>query len=112
MQIKLLPLRQTKLSEDVQFLEMTAKEHTKHLLEIMMVKEEDIPTFLVEEKFIGLYEMTSTTGKSLCAMIKDVLLRYGLPLNNLRSQTHDGTSCMSGKYKGCQAEVNYVCNGR
>ena len=65
-------------------------------------------SFLVEEKFIGLYEMTSTTGESLCAMIKDVLLRYGLPVTNLRSQKYDGASCMSGKYKGYQAEVKII----
>ena len=49
--------------------------------------------------------MASTTGAALSMMLKDVLIRLGLPISNLRSQTYDGASNMSGKYKGCQAEI-------
>ena len=62
----------------------------------------------VEEKIIGLYQMTSTTVESLCTVLKDVLLKLGLPVINLRSQTYDRASNMSGRYKGCQAEVKKI----
>ena len=52
-----------------------------------------------------MYEMSATTGKAICSMILDVLLRLQLPVNNLRSQTYDGAANMAGKYHGCQAEV-------
>ncbi|XP_071847676.1 zinc finger MYM-type protein 1-like [Apostichopus japonicus] len=61
--------------------------------------------FDVREEFLGLYELSSTTGSTLCSMLKDVLIRYQLPIENLRAQTYDGASNMAGKYRGCQAEV-------
>ena len=64
--------------------------------------------FDVKEEFLGLYEMSSTTGASLCNMLKDALTRFQLPLENLRAQTYDGASNMSGKYNGCQAEVKKI----
>ncbi|PIK41115.1 putative zinc finger MYM-type protein 1-like [Apostichopus japonicus] len=38
-------------------------------------------------------------------MLKDVLIRTQLPLANLRAQTYDGASNMSGEFNGCQAEI-------
>lgn len=38
-------------------------------------------------------------------MVKDVLTRLQLPINNLRSQTYDGASNMAGLYNGCQAFI-------
>ncbi|XP_035283493.1 cell cycle checkpoint control protein RAD9A isoform X2 [Anguilla anguilla] len=55
------------------------------------------------EDFIGLYEVSSTTGKDLARMATDVLLRLNLPLSCLRGQTYDGAANSSGQSKGVQA---------
>ena len=57
----------------------------------------------VHEEFLGLYEQESATGEGIAASVKDVLLRLGLPLAQLRAQTYDGASNMAGQFKGCQA---------
>jgi len=62
-------------------------------------------SFSVQEDFIGLYQVPSTTGVSLSRMSQDVLIRCQLLIENLRAQTYDGASNMSGKFKGCQAEI-------
>jgi len=62
-------------------------------------------SFDVQEDLIGLYQVSSTTGVSLCKMLQDVLIRCQLPIEHLRAQTYDGASNMSGKYKGCQAQL-------
>ena len=60
----------------------------------------------VNELFIGLYNPPDTTGKTLSVVVKDVLTRLMLPLEDLRAQTYDGAANMSGKYNGCQAIIN------
>ncbi|XP_032413144.1 zinc finger MYM-type protein 1-like [Xiphophorus hellerii] len=57
------------------------------------------------EEFIGLYSVSETTGKSLAAVVKDVLLRLNLPMHGLRGQTYDGAANMSGKHAGAQALI-------
>ena len=67
----------------------------------------------INEKFIGLSSLESTSGESICKMILDLFIRLQIPLSNLRSQTYDGASNMSGKYNGCQAklkELNPLAN--
>lgn len=59
----------------------------------------------IAEDFIGLYRLHSTTGKAIAEMLVDVLLRTQLPISNLRAQTYDGASNMSGAYSGCQAKI-------
>lgn len=59
--------------------------------------------FEAEEYFLGLYETSSTTGENLFKLIQDALLRFNLPLKNLRGQCYDGAANMSGKFKGVQA---------
>ena len=39
-------------------------------------------------------------------MIEDVFLRFELSISNLRGQTYDGASNMSGSYRGCQAIIS------
>lgn len=41
-------------------------------------------------------------------MLQDAMIRLQLPIQHLRAQTYDGASNMSGKYKGCQAEMKKV----
>ena len=62
-------------------------------------------TFQIKEKFLELYNIESTSGLSISAMILDVLIRLQLPIENLRSQTYDGAANMAGKFHGCQAKI-------
>ncbi|XP_072016938.1 zinc finger MYM-type protein 1-like [Amphiura filiformis] len=59
----------------------------------------------VHEDFIGLYEAPSSSGEAISTIIEDVIIRLGLSIDNLRAQTYDGASNMSGKYAGCQAKI-------
>jgi hypothetical protein len=63
-------------------------------------------TLTVCELFIGLYNPPDTTGQTLCLVVKDMLIRLTLSLEDLRAQTYDGAANMSGKYNGCQAIIN------
>ena len=62
-------------------------------------------TFDVREDFLGLYNISSTTGQSISGMLVDALIGLHLPNEQLRAQTYDEASNRSGKYSGCQAEV-------
>ena len=59
----------------------------------------------IKEEFLGLYNVESTSGQAICAMILDTLTRLQMNIKNLRSQTYDGSANMSEKFHGCQAEV-------
>ena len=58
-----------------------------------------------KEEFLGLYNIESTSGLSISAMILDVLIRLQLPIQKLKSQTYDGAANMAGKFHGCQAKI-------
>ncbi|XP_068205181.1 uncharacterized protein [Palaemon carinicauda] len=62
----------------------------------------------VHEELLGLYQVSATTGVLLSKMLQDTLISLQLPIQHLRAQTYDGASNMSGKYKGCQAEIKKV----
>ena len=62
-------------------------------------------TFQIKEEFLRFYNIESTSGLSISAIILDVLIRLQLPIENLRSQTYDGAANMAGKFHGCQAEI-------
>jgi hypothetical protein len=59
----------------------------------------------IVEAFVGLFNPPDTTGETLSIMVRDVLTRFNLPLENLRAQTYDGAANMSGIYSGCQALI-------
>jgi hypothetical protein len=59
-----------------------------------------------QECFMSLYKTDSTTGESLAGIVQDVLMRFQLPIENLRGQTYDGAANMSGKYNGCRAIIS------
>ena len=61
--------------------------------------------FDIKKEFLGLYNVKSTFGQAICAMILDTLTRLQPNIKHLRSQTYDGAANMSGKFHGCQAEV-------
>lgn len=58
-----------------------------------------------EEIFLGLYEVSSTTGENLTKVALDALTRLQLPLENLRGQTYDAGSNMRGAVKGVQSRI-------
>lgn len=55
----------------------------------------------VHEDFIGLYATGSISANSLVSIIKDVLLRMNLSLENCRGQCYDG----AGNMRGCRSGV-------
>ena len=57
------------------------------------------------EDFIGMYEKANTAGEALSSTIQDVLIRLGLPLDNLRGQCYDGATNMAGDHKGVQSRI-------
>jgi len=57
------------------------------------------------EAFIGLYEVSSTTGANLTSVIQDSLSRCGLPIGKLRGQCYDEARNMSGQFKGVQNRI-------
>ncbi len=60
------------------------------------------------EEFIGLYEVSLTTGENLAKVVMDVLQRLNLPITGLRGQAYDGAANMAGKYNGAQAIVRKI----
>lgn len=59
----------------------------------------------IHEDFVGLYNVSETTGQAIANMIFDVLTRLCLSVDDLRAQTYDGAANMSGKYSGCQTII-------
>ena len=48
-----------------------------------------------KEVFLGLYQVSSTTGQNIANMACDVMTRLNLPISQLRGQTYDGAANMS-----------------
>lgn len=48
------------------------------------------------QEFIGLHEVSLTTGENLAKVVMDVLQRLNLPVAGLRGQTYDGATNMAG----------------
>ena len=59
----------------------------------------------VQEKCIGLYSSTSSTGESIINILNDTSIRLGLSMYNLLGQCYDGASSMSAVYKGTQTLI-------
>ena len=60
---------------------------------------------VAHEDFVGLYVTNSTTANALVALIKDVLLRMNLKLENCRGQCYDGASNMKGRISGVSTQL-------
>ena len=54
----------------------------------------------VHEDFVGLHPLSKTTADSIVQVLKDVLLRMNLDLNDIRRQCYGGAATMSGKASG------------
>ncbi|XP_022883828.1 uncharacterized protein LOC111400666 [Olea europaea var. sylvestris] len=59
----------------------------------------------VNERFIGIEHVISTTALSLKAAIDKVFSRYNLSMSRLRGQGHDGASNMQGKFNGLKTLI-------
>ncbi|KAK9670576.1 hypothetical protein RND81_13G210600 [Saponaria officinalis] len=64
---------------------------------------------LVNERFFSIVHVDDTCAMTLKKGIFEVLSHCQFDLKNLRGQGYDGTSNMSGKWKGLQALVNEQC---
>lgn len=52
--------------------------------------------FEIQEEFVGLYEVDSTSAEKIYAAITDVFLCLNLPISKVRGQCYDGAAAMSG----------------
>ena len=60
----------------------------------------------VEKSFLGFYEVNNIKSDTLVAAIKDILLRFYLPIEACRGQTYDGASNMLGKKSGVATQIS------
>ncbi|KAF3833295.1 hypothetical protein F7725_026960 [Dissostichus mawsoni] len=56
--------------------------------------------YVVHEDFIGMYDCPKTDALSITLTIKDMLLRCGLDIGDMRGQTYDGASVLQGQMSG------------
>lgn len=60
---------------------------------------------MVHEEFVGLCEVSVTTGENLAKVLKDVFLHLNLSTTGLRGKAYDGAANMAVKYSGAQAII-------
>ena len=58
-----------------------------------------------KEDFLGYYEIPNIKSDTIVQAIKDSLIRFQLPLQNLRGQTYDGASNMMGEKSGVAQQI-------
>ena len=61
--------------------------------------------FCAKEDFLGYYKLPNIKSDTIVAVIRDSLIRFELPIQNLRGQTYDGVSNMMGKRSGIAQQV-------
>ena len=61
--------------------------------------------FNIHEKLFVLYNIEGSSGKSISAATFDALVKFDLPIENLRAQTYDGAANMTGRIKRCQEQI-------
>lgn len=64
--------------------------------------------FDICEDFLGFYAAPNTEAKTLFDIVKDILARFGLSLDNLRGQCYDGAAQMKGRFKGLQTRIKEI----
>lgn len=64
--------------------------------------------YRIEEDFITFVDVVDLSGENLARTILQELGKLGLDLANCRGQAFDGSSNMSGKFKGVQARVSQI----
>ena len=75
--------------------------HTFLLFQLVICIRHICPqTYEVYKDYIGLYAINESTADRLTCLIKDVVMRSSLPLNNSCGQCCDGAANMSGRCSG------------
>ena len=57
------------------------------------------------EDFLGYYELPNIQSDTIVAAIKDSMISFEVPLQNLQGQTYDGASNMMGKNSGVAQQI-------
>ena len=65
-------------------------------------------TLDVQEDFLGFYQVNDIKSETLVHTIKDILVRFNLPINDCRGQTYDGASNMLGKKSGVATQIKAI----
>ena len=65
----------------------------------------------VHEEFIGIHPLPNTTADEIVRIIKDILLRMNLKVENTRGQCYDGAATMSGPKSGVATQIKSL-NGK
>lgn len=63
-------------------------------------------SFAVHEDFVGTYEVHKADSQQLSSILLDVLMHFGLNINNLRGQGYDGAAVMSGSNSGVAKRIS------
>ena len=66
---------------------------------------------VVHEAFIGMHPMQGTGADQIVFIIKDILLRMNLRLEDARGQCYDGAAAMAGAKIGVAAQIKAI-NGK
>ena len=66
---------------------------------------------VVHEDFIGMHPMQGTSADQIAFIIKDVLLRMNLRLEDARGQCYDGAAAMAGAKTGVATQIKSI-NGK
>lgn len=61
--------------------------------------------FEIHEVFYGFYKTDRTDSTTLANLIKEILLKNNLKVENIRGQCYDGAAAMRGTYNGVQAKI-------
>ena len=60
---------------------------------------------LVQEDFVGLYQIPNISADTIVSVITDALLRFNLNISRCRGQCYDGASNMSGCRNGVKTQI-------
>ena len=98
---KLNAIRQSKYFSDIcdEYSDVSNKEQLSFCVRWI---EENLK---VIEDFLGYYELPNIQSDTIVAAIEDSVIRFELPLQNLREQTYHAASNMMGKNSGVTQQI-------
>lgn len=65
---------------------------------------------VVKEQFVGFYQTGDTKADTLFNIVKDMMIRFQLNMNDIRGQCYDGASNVSGHISGLQTKILEHCS--
>jgi hypothetical protein len=77
---------------------MWQESNKRQFVSVMLMK-----AFILMEVSLGFYATDGTTNEGTTNLVKDALVSFGMPLQQLRFPTYDEAANMSGAYNDCQA---------